>query len=127
MFKVKRRIRSIREKKQSRTSSEPVADASISAVTPQRGILKSDNSCRSSQSPNSLSIWASNSSPSASAAEEAPIHPSSDGGPRSVGSVDRNNHHYDKPRRVHFDSVRIREYERTLGDNPSCSSGAPIT
>ncbi|GAX26141.1 hypothetical protein FisN_18Hh257 [Fistulifera solaris] len=123
MFKVKRRIRSIREKKQSKTSQELVTDPSNSAVTPQRGILKSDNSCRSSQSPNSLSIWASNSSPSASAAEEAPIHTSA----RSVGSVEQRQLPIEKPRRVHFDSVRIREYERTLGDNPSCSSGAPIT
>lgn len=27
---------------------------------------------------------------------------------------------------VRFDEVHIREYERTLGDNPSCSSGPPI-
>ena len=27
---------------------------------------------------------------------------------------------------VSFTDVNIREYERILGDNPSCSSGAPI-
>jgi len=30
------------------------------------------------------------------------------------------------PRNVIFDEIRIREYERSLGDNPSCSSGPPI-
>jgi hypothetical protein len=29
-------------------------------------------------------------------------------------------------RRVRFRTVYIREYERIIGDNPSCSSGAPI-
>jgi hypothetical protein len=28
--------------------------------------------------------------------------------------------------RVRFQVVHIREYERIIGDNPSCSSGAPI-
>lgn len=33
-----------------------------------------------------------------------------------------------KPRTsVAFDRITIREYERTLGDNPSCTSGPPIT
>jgi len=31
------------------------------------------------------------------------------------------------PRNVIFDEIRIREYERSLGDNPSCSSGPPIS
>ena len=30
-------------------------------------------------------------------------------------------------KRVSFHSVHVREYERALGDNPSCSSGAPVT
>ena len=30
------------------------------------------------------------------------------------------------PRNVIFDEIRIREYEQSLGDNPSCSSGPPI-
>ena len=30
-------------------------------------------------------------------------------------------------RTVDFKSITVREYERTLGDNPSCSSGAPIS
>jgi hypothetical protein len=30
-------------------------------------------------------------------------------------------------RRVRWKNVHVREYERTLGDNPSCSSGAPVT
>ena len=29
-------------------------------------------------------------------------------------------------RNVIFDAIRIREYERSLGDNPSCSTGPPI-
>jgi hypothetical protein len=29
-------------------------------------------------------------------------------------------------KKVRFQDVYIREYERVLGDNPSCSSGAPI-
>lgn len=33
-----------------------------------------------------------------------------------------------KPRcSVTFDRIKIREYERTLGDNPSCSSGPPLS
>jgi hypothetical protein len=32
-----------------------------------------------------------------------------------------------KVQRVGWKTVNIREYERALGDNPSCSSGAPIT
>ena len=28
---------------------------------------------------------------------------------------------------VHFDQVEIREYSITVGDNPSCSSGCPIS
>jgi hypothetical protein len=31
-----------------------------------------------------------------------------------------------KFRRVSFASVRIKQYERILGDHPSCSAGAPI-
>jgi len=31
------------------------------------------------------------------------------------------------PRNVIFAEIRIREYERSLGDNPSCSSGPPIS
>jgi hypothetical protein len=31
-----------------------------------------------------------------------------------------------KSRHVRFRTVYIREYERIIGDNPSCSSGAPI-
>lgn len=27
---------------------------------------------------------------------------------------------------INLDKIEIREYERTLGDNPSCSSGPPI-
>lgn len=121
MFKVKRRLRSVREsKKQAHTKGEISSDESGS-VSNQRGILKSDSSCRSNQSPNSLSIWTSNSS--ASAVEEAMPHHTGNGS-RSIGSTERKGS--GKPRRVKFDSVRIREYERTLGDNPSCSSGAPI-
>ena len=30
-------------------------------------------------------------------------------------------------RGVQFDKVIVREYQRALGDNPSCSSGAPIS
>jgi len=30
-------------------------------------------------------------------------------------------------RNVIFDAIRIREYERSLGDNPSCSTGPPIS
>lgn len=124
MFKVKRRIRSIRDlKKQTRANGELAVDQS-SVLSTQRGILKSDNSCRSSLSLNSLSIWASNSSPSASAAEEGQPHHHG-AGSRSAGSTDRDGSV--RPRRVNFDSVRVREYERKLGDNPSCSSGAPIT
>lgn len=29
-------------------------------------------------------------------------------------------------RKVRFAQVRVREFERILGDNPSCSSGAPV-
>jgi hypothetical protein len=32
-----------------------------------------------------------------------------------------------KARRIQFRYVYIREYARTVGDNPSCSTGAPIT
>ena len=32
-----------------------------------------------------------------------------------------------KTKRVFFGTVHVREYERALGDNPSCSSGAPLT
>ena len=28
--------------------------------------------------------------------------------------------------RIKFDKVKIREYNRTIGDNPSCSSGPPV-
>lgn len=33
-----------------------------------------------------------------------------------------------KPKRksVRFNDIQIRDYERTVGDNPSCSSGPPI-
>ena len=134
MFQVKRRIKSIRDlKKQPRAHNGPVAEQSSSVPNHHhhhhhhhhRGILKSDHSCRSSQSPNSHSLWASNSSPGASAAEDAPSQQPQGASTRSQGSGER--HNFKKPRRVNFDSVRIREYERTLGDNPSCSSGAPIT
>jgi hypothetical protein len=27
---------------------------------------------------------------------------------------------------VRFENVNIREYSRIIGDNPSCSSGAPV-
>jgi hypothetical protein len=27
---------------------------------------------------------------------------------------------------VRFNEIHIRDYERTVGDNPSCSSGPPI-
>jgi hypothetical protein len=38
------------------------------------------------------------------------------------------NHPAFKPRfSVSFDRIKIREYERTLGDNPSCTSGPPIS
>ena len=30
------------------------------------------------------------------------------------------------PRGVRFQHVRMKEYERIIGDNPSCSSGAPV-
>jgi len=30
-------------------------------------------------------------------------------------------------RNLQFDAIEIREYARTVGDNPSCSSGAPIS
>jgi hypothetical protein len=29
-------------------------------------------------------------------------------------------------RSINWDSIQIREYERALGDNPSCSSGPPV-
>lgn len=31
-----------------------------------------------------------------------------------------------KDRSLKFDKILIREYARTLGDNPSCSSGPPV-
>jgi hypothetical protein len=30
-------------------------------------------------------------------------------------------------RRISFKHIEIREYNRTIGDNPSCSSGPPVT
>ena len=33
---------------------------------------------------------------------------------------------YQRPPSVRFDRVIVREYERTVGDNPSCTSGPPI-
>jgi len=34
----------------------------------------------------------------------------------------------DTPRRgIQLKDIEIREYERTLGDNPSCSSGPPVS
>jgi hypothetical protein len=34
----------------------------------------------------------------------------------------------EKPKRnIDFKAVEIREYARTVGDNPSCSSGPPIS
>lgn len=43
------------------------------------------------------------------------------------GDLDSNNG-YDRKRnsRVIFSIVEIREYSRIMGDNPSCSGGAPI-
>jgi hypothetical protein len=29
-------------------------------------------------------------------------------------------------RKVRFRHVQVREFERIIGDNPSCSSGAPV-
>jgi hypothetical protein len=43
----------------------------------------------------------------------------SNAGSQSTGGQ-RNQHH------VKFGPVRIREYERVIGCNPSCSNGAPI-
>ena len=37
--------------------------------------------------------------------------------------------HKEKPRQVNsvrFSEIQIRDYERVVGDNPSCSSGPPI-
>lgn len=31
-----------------------------------------------------------------------------------------------KKKSVRFHDIQIRDYERTVGDNPSCSSGPPI-
>ena len=33
---------------------------------------------------------------------------------------------FKRPRGVRFHSVKVREYEQVISDNPSCSSGAPI-
>ena len=32
-----------------------------------------------------------------------------------------------KKERIKFKNIEIREYARTIGDNPSCSSGPPIS
>jgi hypothetical protein len=53
----------------------------------------------------------------------APSH----GGPKSCLKASRSPLTF-KPRfSVSFDRIKIREYERTLGDNPSCTSGPPIS
>jgi len=41
----------------------------------------------------------------------------------SRGPVDLDKAHFS----VTFDRIQIREYERTVGDNPACSSGCPIS
>jgi len=54
----------------------------------------------------------------------APLHSDGDGN----GDVDGDGSSCRKRNsRVMFSSVEIREYSRIMGDNPSCSSGAPIS
>ena len=45
---------------------------------------------------------------------------------RSHNDESSPDHHLKRSRSVGFADVHIREFERILGDNPSCSSGAPI-
>lgn len=33
----------------------------------------------------------------------------------------------DQQRQIQFENIVIREYARTIGDNPSCSSGPPVS
>uniref|UniRef100_A0A6S8J6A7 Major facilitator superfamily (MFS) profile domain-containing protein n=1 Tax=Amphora coffeiformis TaxID=265554 RepID=A0A6S8J6A7_9STRA len=45
--------------------------------------------------------------------------------PPSEGALDQSSLRL-KNREVHFGTVQVREYSRTIGDNPFCSKGAPI-
>mmetsp|Transcript_22067 Transcript_22067/g.61329 ORF Transcript_22067/g.61329 Transcript_22067/m.61329 type:complete len:514 (-) Transcript_22067:226-1767(-) len=44
----------------------------------------------------------------------------------SIGSVTASTRSSAGPKRVKFHEVKVREYERVLCNNPSCSSGAPV-
>jgi hypothetical protein len=46
--------------------------------------------------------------------------------PRHSHRAPRRNTWSSVSRTVNFNNVDIREYERVIGDNPSCSGGAPI-
>ena len=48
-------------------------------------------------------------------------------GRSSVNVLQRNNEEFKMKRNVSFSHLQVREYETTLGDNPSVSSGAPIS
>ena len=51
----------------------------------------------------------------------------SEGGESSAGSRSSNTRPSAvPPRKVSFSTIAFREFERVIGDNPSCSSGAPI-
>jgi len=40
--------------------------------------------------------------------------------------ADSSSHVEEKKRKVHFSSIHIRDYERVVGDNPSCTIGPPV-
>lgn len=46
--------------------------------------------------------------------------------PEVVPTVSTETNKSKRGRRIQFVHVQVREFERIIGDNPSCSSGAPI-
>ena len=133
MFKVTRRLRSgkkANKQKNVQNSAEDhqpgsVSDvSSVSQVSSIRGILKVTSEHDGSNSVVSLathsrgSRGSRTSDASGTTVESPPMVPAGVAG-RKMSA--------ERSRRVDFNSVHVREYVRTLGDNPSCSSGAPVT
>lgn len=119
MFKVKKR--SWQKKTESRADCETTKD------TNRRG---SEGSASQSSSANSLKKGVLRSSLSHSSQDDheegSQSHSYKTGGSGTEDATSSRSRTKATRNRVKFAYVHVREYERVISDNPSCSSGAPI-